>query len=1145
LWAQEAPDGALRPQATHTPTATVIDDISAVTASDTATATTVSRAPAAPVELHGLKSDGVPPDKTELQNARIKIKSGAPEGFEALEGPAETAVDLHFGGLKLGVFRAVYTPHSILFSSPDEIVSKVPALDPESSKAVKQALTGELPTNADRICGPVPKAGCGTSTPDIAEVIFNQDKFSAELFINPSLLLEQDTHTDKVLPPAPDIVSGVHSISGGLVGTPGEKQNYSLMTNSTLASGDKRLNFTGITALERSRLQNLTASVDRWGLESTLGFFDSRPLQLLAQTSMTGLSVGTSLNTNLAYRNTTGSRISIFLPQRSYVSLIFNNVIYSTDFYEAGNQVLDTDTLPDGAYELTIRMVDTDGKQMEEKRFFTKNFQIPPEGEPIYFGQLGTVRDTSDAGFLPDSGSGFISSFGVLSRYGESTGLALDGLVIKNRIYAEAASFLLLPPNNQLRASLLISSGKDMGLGLNYQGLALEKRLSFGANARNIIAGQAYEGSEQLIPIKTDARQVTANAGYQITDLANISFILDYNQSGNTPHRVSYGPSLRWDLWREGESNLSLGLDASQSNEGQVQNLMIRYTKRIGSWGLTGDGVASRGSAAASGGRSANISRSSRLTWNDDATPGKMTIFGTEIRQDSTSNNYLADLDHRGNLGNLKLLGSQTRSNHSQRTIYSGNAGFGIAHTLEDITWTGAQQQSSGVIIKTVGEAHDIPMKVIVDGSQRSEFLTGESTALFLAPYQSYKVSISPVESSPIDYDGSVKTITLYPGNVLPLNWEIASIHVLLGRAVTPKGEPVANAKLEESGNLVMTDDEGLFQTELKTVDHITLFRAAEEPFKGVTNSTSHSGEPDLFTVMPPAKNTKASITDREKRELIIDLFGDVGDVSPNGLVAADDTAQHPASTATDMPAAIYPPEASAVDPADISQLCEVPVETTATALRPAFRCRITLPKAKEVNNVIMYSEPLVCHPIPLEEAKELTGPVTASEAGSEAVDETQAKTGDGNSPSERETREDAAQVWEGGDPATIVMPSGGGEAIQLGAYRSESQAMETWKDLQALSPIFSTIEPRVEMADLPKKGRYYRLRITGFLTSQDSSAFCRELKTLGRECVLVKSWPNPKPKAMPKTGKASFLEVPESLKHEPVGDSFVLPEPK
>lgn len=1018
----------------------------------------------------------------------------------------DTTVDVHYGGLRIGVFRAVFTPGSIAFSNPEEMVSKVPSLNPQSVALVARALSGDLPTHADLLCRSAAAAGCGQLRPEIAGVIFDEERFRAELFVHPAHLSEQDTHTEKVLPPAPDIVSGVHSLSGGMLGSPGEPHSYSVLTNSTLAYGDTRMNFTGITASERSAFQNLSASMDRWGLESKVGFFDSRPLQLLAQTPMTGVSVGTSLDTNLAYRNTTGSRLSVFLPQRAYVSLIFNNVIYSTDFYEAGNQVLNTEILPDGAYEVTIRIVDTDGKQTEEKRFFSKNFQVPPEGQPIYFGQLGTVRDTAQAGFLPDAGSGLISSFGVLSRYGESTGVALDSLVIKNRLYAEAGSFVLLPPDHQLRASLLVSSGRDFGVGGTYQGFALDKKLAFGANIRTIFAGETYRGSDQLIPVKADARQMTANAGYQLSDLANVNFLLDYSQAGAGQERLSYGPSLRWDLWRDGESNLSLGLDASQSNDGHVQNVMIRYTKRLGAWGLSGEATARRGGQA--GGASTALARNARLTWNDDATPGILTIAGAEMRQDGHSDNYLADLDHRSQLGNLKLLGSQTRSPQARRTVYSGNMGFGIAHTLEDIAWNGAQQQSSGVVIKTHGNAPETPMKVIVDGSERSQFLTGGSTALFLAPYQSYKISISPVESAPIDYDGSVKHITLYPGNVMPLLWEMSVVHVVLGRVVTEDGEPVAQARLEESGNLVATDEDGLFQTELKKLDRITFYRPAQERSLQKAPAKPAGGRPDLFTVMPPdmpaARRSTAPLTDPEKQALILELFGDVGDVSA------------PPPAAEPVPAGGAAPPAS---PAPQQTAPEAPLP----ALRPAFRCRVELPEAKEVNHVIMYAEPLVCRPIPLEDAAK-EEPDAADEAAEAEPENAAAAEAE---PDGGEAASGAAGLPEEG-AAHLSPPSGGAERIQLGAYRSQAQAFETWKRLEALSPVFAAITPRVEIVDIPDKGRFHRLRIGGFASQAASAAFCRGVIALGRECFVVQRGNTAGRRAKPAAKNADGLAVPD-----------------
>jgi hypothetical protein len=273
---------------------------------------------------------------------QLNIKQGPPPGFERLAGPQETVVDLSYGGLKIGSFRAVYTAKTITFAAPEEIVNKIPSLKHDAVARVVQALTGDLPTEAARICGHQPRKDCGTLKPDVAGVIFYEEAFRADVFVNPAMLDTQDTHTDKILPPAPDVFSAIHTLNGSVIGSSEQDRIYSLLDNSTIAYGPERLNFVGIASNQQKQINTLTASLDKWGLDNEAGFFNSRALQLLPQTPMSGVSVGTSLKTNLELRDAAGSTLSIFLPQRSYVSLIYNNVIYSTDLYDAGNQILNT-----------------------------------------------------------------------------------------------------------------------------------------------------------------------------------------------------------------------------------------------------------------------------------------------------------------------------------------------------------------------------------------------------------------------------------------------------------------------------------------------------------------------------------------------------------------------------------------------------------------------------------------------------------------------------------------------------------------------------------------------------------------------------------------------------------------------------------
>jgi len=91
-------------------------------------------------------------------------------------------------------------------------------------------------------------------------------------------------------------------------------------------------------------------------------------------------------------------------------------------------------------------------------------------------------------------------------------------------------------------------------------------------------------------------------------------------------------------------------------------------------------------------------------------------------------------------------------------------------------------------------------------------------------------------------------------------------------------------------------------------------------------------------------------------------------------------------------------------------------------------------------------------------------------------------------------------------DQAGAALHAGGpppGEIeVQLGAWRSEEEANAGWDQARLRAGgALDGLSPRVVPADLPGKGRYYRLRvkITG---GQNQSAFCADLSLKGVACL-------------------------------------------
>ena len=72
---------------------------------------------------------------------------------------------------------------------------------------------------------------------------------------------------------------------------------------------------------------------------------------------------------------------------------------------------------------------------------------------------------------------------------------------------------------------------------------------------------------------------------------------------------------------------------------------------------------------------------------------------------------------------------------------------------------------------------------------------------------------------------------------------------------------------------------------------------------------------------------------------------------------------------------------------------------------------------------------------------------------------------------------------------------------LQIGAYKSEAVAMESWRAYKTAHAAVAEFEPDIKRADLPGKGTWYRLRIGSFASAADANALCSKLKTSGGDC--------------------------------------------
>lgn len=88
--------------------------------------------------------------------------------------------------------------------------------------------------------------------------------------------------------------------------------------------------------------------------------------------------------------------------------------------------------------------------------------------------------------------------------------------------------------------------------------------------------------------------------------------------------------------------------------------------------------------------------------------------------------------------------------------------------------------------------------------------------------------------------------------------------------------------------------------------------------------------------------------------------------------------------------------------------------------------------------------------------------------------------------------------------PATSA-PDGKMDEVQLGAWRSEAEALAGWKLVQVRAgAALDGVEPRIMTAEVPGKGRYFRLRINPG-AGRTGAQVCTALAARGLACLPVR----------------------------------------
>jgi hypothetical protein len=824
--------------------------------------------------------DGVTAD-VEAQpssNPFYRLSGAAPEGFEQFAEPQRALVDVYFGRKRILRQMATYTPDTLLFDEPEAIAAALPeSLAPD---ALLQGLSGALPVNAERVCQASLESACEDLEPSVVGVVFDAGSFRADVFVNRELIAVKPVQQQRYLP-RPE--TGFSVLQNMMATTAGSDQGETMVhvgSFTTVAYDDARIvSEANLTDADGVSFDRLFAQRDRERYEYAAGLFRTagRAFTFSGDQQMGGLRVASTLNTRTDLALAYGTPIAISLGSRGRVDLIRDGRLYGSRFYDAGNHMIDTSMLPEGAYDLVIRITEG-GSVREETRFFSKSSRLPPMDQPLSQFEAGALLQTGGDALFPEDTGEWIARLGHSRRLTQSFGIDAGvagtgadqlvevGVFTMDTLGDRGGSYF------QVQASSFAGSGGSSGVSLNGQlwlgevfagidvrsvnadaqpytawgvddcpvagyGAGLPGDSSFdtlagvpGSAGRcndGYLLGDASWDSASLIPDPLDQANVTLQfpllggvAGVTASEIRREGFEDVSRQS------VSFRRSIL-----KGSPGLAeLRADFNFENDRAQALVGVRFHLRRNNW--TGDVTPRyRYDAEPAGDQPTHgyqVDAASSWTVADSGAGEFRLATNVSKRTDEDAIGVAAEVYNR-------LVQARASVDRVQGGQYEQNSWAGTLFTSvlkgEDRWAVGGQNAADAAILVTLeGRAPGAEFEVVVDGYSRGVARGGETTALHLPAYRTYEVQIRPRGSAFVQFDDSSRTVTLYPGNVARLDWDVKALFVVLGRVVDGEGRGIANATIMGAQGLAMTDAEGFFQAEVASGDEtIELeFRNAE-----------------------------------------------------------------------------------------------------------------------------------------------------------------------------------------------------------------------------------------------------------------------------------------------------------------------------
>ncbi len=768
-----------------------------------------------------------------------RVSASRPTGFDSLLQPQEAIADVYMGGRVRGQARIRYSSGKVTLLDVDALVALLPDLvDPA---AVRAALAApDLDSHPDMVCraeDDAARAACAIFRPAVAGLVFDDQRFRIDVYVHPRLLAVHPVAQRAYLPRPPPGLSFVDQFGGSIAGTGGDA-TLGLQNRAILAKGEARVRGDlSYSSRYGVSVDTLVAELDKPGLRYSAGAMWVPGIELIGRRRLVGAGVQSQVDTRLDRTLIAGTPLVVSLPQRSRVDILRDGRLLTSRSYDAGNQVLDTASLPDGSYEVVLHIQEAGGASHDERRFFTKNAAIAGIGEPIFFAYAGLLgQDRYDAPFATTRTPLYLA--GLARRL--TPHLAMDATMMgTDRTGLLEVGGYWLGRAAQVRLAGLASIHGDAGLlfeanssGVSRVNYAIDARRIWSRSGNPLIPLGADTSSYDILTIDRTAQlaagsftQVNATISYNLKP-GQIGVTASYRSDRREGRNYAIGPSVYWPLVERAGVQVNIRGDMTVSNQGSTASIGLTF-QRVRARSTLNASIGARTTSGAGDGNGTAVVGAIGGSWHRDHVLGGDATLAADAEQEVNGTLLRGRVDLNTDRASLYADVAQPIAGDNGSTQYSLNFQTTLAATRAGIALQGREQHDSAIQVAVDGGTHGAPFEILIDNAPRGMVRAGGSMLIPVAAYRQYAVRIRSVGADLMHVDGNARLVSVYPGTIGRLHWAARHVVAMFGRAIWADGTPIANAAVYVPGAIGSTDERGYFQIEAGT-DAVLKIQAAD-----------------------------------------------------------------------------------------------------------------------------------------------------------------------------------------------------------------------------------------------------------------------------------------------------------------------------